>query len=397
MSLSTPTTETISANIISQLEAELNQTIPLLPKSFTRVLAKALAGVFILVYKYAGFMFLQWFVSTATMRETVVNGRTIRPLVEWGRLVGEGDPNPATQAELVVDVTVESQSGSLPSGSQLINTDTGVTYITIGDVLLDAATVQATVRAVSDQQDGGGAGTIGNMQPGETLSFASPLSNVARETTVASQATTGADAESETAYRARVIGRFQRRPQGGAYADYRQWGLTVTGIIGIFPYTGDPGEVDVYVEATAASSGDPDGIPTSAQLQAVKDAIEQDDNGLASRRPANAFVNTLAITRTAFDIEVSGLNVDDPATAQTDIQNALEDYLSGREPFIAGLSTLPRRDRIAQTAIGGIVDDIVTAQGGTFSGVSVTENGNTVTVYTLGEGELAKLGSLTYP
>ena len=77
MSINTPTTAEINAQIIAQLEASLNQTIPLLPKSFNRVLAKALAGVFIIIYKYAGFIALQQFVATATIEETTINGVTV--------------------------------------------------------------------------------------------------------------------------------------------------------------------------------------------------------------------------------------------------------------------------------------------------------------------------------
>ena len=50
MALDTPTIAEISANIISQIEASINQTIPLLPKAFTRVLAKVLGAVFIILY-----------------------------------------------------------------------------------------------------------------------------------------------------------------------------------------------------------------------------------------------------------------------------------------------------------------------------------------------------------
>lgn len=83
MSLQTPTTKEISDNIIAQLEASLNQSIPLLPKSFLRVLSKALAGVFVLLYKYGGFMFLQVFVRTASAKETIINGNSVTPLIEW--------------------------------------------------------------------------------------------------------------------------------------------------------------------------------------------------------------------------------------------------------------------------------------------------------------------------
>ncbi len=397
MSLITPTTKEISDNIIAQLEASLNQTIPLLPKSFMRVLAKALAGVFILLYKYSGFIFLQIFVSKASDKETIVNGKTLIPLVEWGRLIGVGDPVAATNAELLIDITVETQTGTLPTGSQLLNVTNGVTYITLGAVLLNSPTVQATIRAVSDQVDGGGAGVIGNLDPGAVVSFANPLANVARDATVMSQTVTGANAETTEAYRQRVVDRFQKRPQGGALADYEEWGEETAGIINIYPYTSDcPGQVDVFAEATVASSGSPDGIPTAAQLQAVLDNIELDENGIATRRPANALVNTFPITRTGFDVRVTGIIVDNIAQVQADITTAVEEYFLGREPFISGLTVLPRRDRITRSAVGGIVDDVVSAAGGVFSSVIITLSGVNIESFTLGIGEKSKALTVTF-
>ena len=399
MSLQTPTTKEISDNIIVQLEATLNQTIPLLPKSFLRVLSKTLAAVFILLYKYGGFTFQQIFVSTASIKDTTVNGVELSPLIEWGRLIGVGDPVAATQAELLIDITVESQVGSLPSGSQLINSDNGVTYITIGAILLDAPIVQATIRAVSDQAGGGGAGVIGNLQPGDKVSFANPLPNVARVATVDSQVVTGANAEATEVYRQRVIDRFQKRPQGGAYADYEIWGEEVAGIISIFPYTGvDPGEVDVFAEATVESSGNPDGIPTSAQLDAVAASIELDENGLATRRPANALVNVFAITRTGFDTVVSDLVVDNPAQVQANITEAITEFFLEAEPFVDGLTIPPRKDRITRSALIGLVEDIVTAANGEFTTVTFTPTGigGSLELYILQQGEKAKSTGTTY-
>lgn len=397
MSLSTPTTKEISDNIIAQLEATLNQSIPLLPKSFLRVLSKALAGVFVLLYKYGGFMFLQVFVQSASINETEVNGALFSPLKEWGRLIGVGDPTAATNAELLIDITVENQVGSLPAGSQLVGQINGVTYITIGAILLNAAVVQATVRAVSDQAGGQGEGSIGNLDTDDILSFANPLANVARNTTVVSQVITGANAEPTGVYRQRVLDRFQKRLQGGAYADYEIWGEEVAGIINVYPYTSDcPGQVDVYVEASEESSGSPDGIPTEPQLQAVLDSIILDENGLASRRPANALANSFPITRMPFDVRVIGLIVDNLAQVQTDIEAGIEEYFLDREPFIDGLSILPRRDRITRSAIGGVVDDVVSAAGGVFSSVIVEQSSIPIELYSLGIGEKSKAESVTF-
>lgn len=397
MALETPTTQEINDNIIAQLESALNQTIPLLPKSFMRVLSKTLAGVFILLYKYAGFSFLQIFVSTATLRTTTINGVDVSPLTEWGRLIGVGDPATATQAELTVTITVTNQVGILPSGTQLVGATNGVTYITIGAVSLTAATVEALVRAVSDQAGGGGRGVIGNLDIGATMSFANPLANVDRTATVLTEEVTGADGESEVAYRQRIIDRFQKRPQGGALADYEQWAEEPAGILNAYPYTSDcPGQVDVYIEATVESSGDPDGIPTEAQLEEALNSINFDTAGIANRAPANALANTFPITRQVFDVAVTGLAVDNLPQVQADITDALTEYFREREPFLVGLTIPPRRDQITQVAVASEVQDIVEAVGGLFSNAVVSIVGAPITLYSLDIGEKAKIGTLTF-
>lgn len=399
MSVESKTTSEINALIIAQLEATLNQSIPLLPKSFLRVLAKTIAGVYVLLYKYGGFIFLQMFVKTASGQDTTVNGEVINPLKFWGDLVGIGEPTPATQAELLIDITVTTQGGTIPSGSQLLNSDNGVTYITIGSTLLDAATVSARIRAVSDPNGGGGRGTIGNLDPGAEVSFATPFGNVDRVAIVTTQAITGADAEATEVYRQRILDRFQKRPQGGAYADYEQWGEEAAGIINVYPYTGDPGQINVYSEATPESSGSPDGIPTAAQLQSVLDLINFDENGLASRRSANAFVNSLPISRTGFDVTVTGIaGVADLGQVQDDIETALREYFASAEPFIAGLSIPPRLDTMTRTRLSAIVEDVVTAADGTFTQAVFYPTGGSGSLpsYVLGEGEKAKLVNVVF-
>lgn len=389
MSLTTPTTQELSDNIVAQIETSINQTIPGLPKSFIRVLAKALAGVFILLYKYGNFTALQLFISTATLDYTEINGRLVSPLLELGRRIGVTDPAAATQAELLIDITVTNQTGSLPAYSLLLNSGNGVTYATLAAVALSAPTVQATVRAVQDQNGGDGSGTIGNLSPGAIVSFANPIANVARNATVNSQTITGADSETPDSYRARVLSASQARPQGGAAADYRKWGLEAEGIQQVYPYTGDPGEVNVYVE----SATETDGIPTMAQLDAVSASIELDQDGKATRRPLGTLVNTLAISRNSWTVTVSGLSVEDTVNAEADITTAVEAYFLSREPFITGLDVLPRNDTISQSAVIGVVEDIAAAYGGTFTTAVLELDSNPgvpVSLYVLTEGEKAK-------
>jgi uncharacterized phage protein gp47/JayE len=382
-----PTTAEVSENAVAQLEASLEQTIPILPKSFNRVLAKVLAGVAVILYKYAGWIFLQLFVAHASASWVTVLGRRFRPLVEWGRLVGLGDPQPAQPTELTVAVTVLVQSGDLKTGTSLVRSDTQVIYQVLSPVALNAPTVQVRVRAVAGPGGSDGAGTVGNAPDGTVLEFANTPPNVGPQATVVTTVVQGTDAEDiETSYRPRVLRRFQEVPQGGAYADYRIWAEGVTGIIHAYPYKGAPGEVDVYVEADPVSSGSADGIPTGAQLTAVGDAIQ-----LANRRPVGAAVNVLAITRTAYAVQITGLS---PATAEMKalVEQGMDQHLRSREPYIDGLSVLPKIDRITTAALGGVVEQIVAAEGGQVSQITLVGG----PVVTLGHGVKAKLGTVTY-
>jgi uncharacterized phage protein gp47/JayE len=381
-----PSTAEVSALIISQLEGQLSQTIPLLPKAFCRVLAKVLSGVVVLLYKYASWIFLQLFVAHASIEWTTVLGKRIRPLVEWGRLVGAGDPADAVRAEHIVAVPVTNQSGDLKAGTFLVWPDTGVIFQVLYPVPLNAATVQARVRAVSDQSGGDGAGSIGNAPASTVFEFSESPPNVGREVTVVSTLVQGVDAESADEYRAQVIQLFQAPPQGGAYADYRRWALEVPGIIRAYPYTGDPGEVDLYVEASVASSGSADGIPTGAQQTAVNDSVQ-----LPYRRPVGAALNVLPITRTAYGMQITGLS---PASDELkgQIEDGVDEHLRSLEPYIDGLSVLPKNDRVTAATLGGIVEAIVAAYGGTVSTVALVGG----PVVTLSPGQRAKLGVVSY-
>jgi uncharacterized phage protein gp47/JayE len=395
-------TAAISQTIIAQLESSFGQSIPIFGKAFARVLAPVIAGVVVLLYKYCGFNFLQMFVQWASNEETTVNGKKIRPLTEWGRLIGVGDPYPATNAELIVLVLVTNQTGYLDAYQKLVRSETNIVYEVAFPVALTTTAVLATVRAVSDQNGGTGAGTIGNLQAGDKLTFAQSPPNISRDVLVSSSTVTAADAETVDAYRLRIIKRFQSAPQGGAYADYRIWGMGVSGIVNVYPYSSDtPGVVDVYVEATPASCGNADGIPTAPQLVAVEAAIQRDGDALtselANRRPVNSAIDMYGITRSGFDVAVHSLSPGAAAT-KTQISDAIEAYFASREPMIEGLSVLPINNRVTQAAVSGVVQEVADALGESLSSVDLIQYGGTITATTLLKGEKAKLASaVTYP
>lgn len=386
--MTAPTIQQISDTLTSQLQSQLNQSIPLLPRSFTAVLARSIAALFVILYKYSGFIALQSFVGTATANETEINGRTIRPLLEWGRLIRVPDPVPAVQAELTLAVSVVQEGATLRSGTQLIEPNSGVLYITTAPVLLTGAQVTVVVRAAADQLGAGGAGSLGNQPNGARLSFANPLGIVGRTAIVLNTVTTGSDAETIESYRQRVINRFQRLPQGGAYADYALWASDSPNVRNVYPYTAsEPGVVDVYIESNA----DADGIPTQAVLNEVRDLTYT-----PTRRPANALARPLAITRRTFDVQVSGLSAPNFATVQTQINAALAEYFRQREPFIEGLSAPPRADRVTRSGVISVIISVAAADGGTIVDATVSSDLGAVSVYELEPGEKARLGSVSY-
>lgn len=393
-----PTTKEIAENIQAAVSAKINQTIPQVFKGFVPVLSFALGGLLVGLYKFASYIFLQLFVATAGFEKITVNGRKINPLIFWGRLIGVGDPDPAVNAEIEVEITVENQSGNLSAGEvQIVGSLNGVTYLLQADVPLDAPVKSGRFLAVADPLGGGGAGRIGNLSPGDLASFATPYSNVSQDVIVTALAVSGVDGESEESYRIRVTERFAGRPQGGAGLDYVYWSQEVPNVTNVYPYTGAPGEVDVYSEVEATLIN-PDGIPTPSDLAAIKAAIENDIGGLALNRPVSSFVNSLPISRRGFDVDITDLTGENLADLKIALADALAVFLLGREPYVDGVTSLPRKQDIVRDDIRGIVNDYASASNGSFSAVTIkyADTGVAFPVYTLSAGEKAKLVNINY-
>jgi len=394
MSQQVPTIKEIYENIIAQLEGSLATTIPIFPKSFSRVLAKAVAAIFVIGYKFAGWVCLQLFVKYSSYDPQVVNGKTFIPLVEWGNLIGVGAPKAATRAEAEISVSVQQQIGVLPANSLLIKKDTGVIYSVLAEVPLNSATITATVQAVDDDQGNLGFGDLGNLSPGDVLEFANPLAYVSGTVVVGTILVIAADRETEAAYRDRVATRFQRRPQGGARIDYQIWGEEVEGIDLVLPYTNDPS--DNMMRLFSRSTTEPDGIPLALQLEEVKQSCLFDEEGFATRAPPGVLVFSNPIFKTEVEVEIQGLGLADGASVtlaslQEKIQEALEAHLKTLEPFILGVSTLPPQDRISSAAIGGVIYAVAESNSAFFGAYVVRIGGAVTTTKVLTEGELATL------
>ena len=395
MALQQRTTQEIYDLIIAQMKSELGQNVSILPKSFISIIATVMAGVFMILYKSCNWIFLQMFVSTASYEEITALGKTLSPLVEWGRLIGVGDPTPATQSVVSVKVKVVQKNNSIFSGTQFISTLNSLTYITTQSYTFkeDEAIINLTCAE---------SGAKGNLSAGDTLNIVNSVSFIEDSVEVIDLIQVAVDKESESSYRKKIQERFQLQPEGGALSDYRNWANETAGVQNSFVYTGGAGEVIVYV--LADSSIYEDRIPDEALLKKVGQNIDIDpDTQLATRRPVTAIIdpdadesykNIRAVKLIEFDVEILSLEVSAEAEVKNLIKEAITDYFLEREPYLRGLSLPPAKNIINETNIIAIVDDIVKNYNGNFAGIKNLLNEEITSKYTLKEGEVAKLKSL---
>ena len=376
MALTNITITDIADNIVADIDASTGQIIPALAKAVFRVLAYALAGVFIILYKYGSDAFRQRFPQTATG--------------EWLQYLGEiVDVNiiPADTWEGEAEIDATGAVGTIAAGTQFVKNDTGKVYeVTIGVVIAPGT---LTLNLIATE-----AGAGSDLIVGDILDIVSPIAGVELTAEITVVTTQGADEEDTEEYRQRVIDRWKAKPQGGAAVDYVLWGMEMPNAENIYPYSSStPTVVSVYVEV----DNQPDGIPTGAQLIIAEDYLTYDPiSGAQDRKPLGVTLDMQPIYRTEFDVEITDLLPDTPAT-RADILDALTDSFLQKEPYIQGLST-ERVDYITYAEVVALIYAVLQSAGATVSAIDLTEHlgGAPVTIYTLGEGEKSKLETLTF-
>jgi uncharacterized phage protein gp47/JayE len=384
--------------ITDSLQTKFNIVFRMLPKSFARVIATVFAGVYIVLYKQIGWVFLQLFPETACWNDVNILGFIVRPLVKWGNLIGVGDPKTGTQWRGVITVNVTTIAGTLVAGTQLKSDITGKLYITEESFPLDADTVNVPLICAEN-------GTAGSLDAGDILSFANPLGNVQKTAAVTFVVEYPRDDETESEYRARVVSRFRNPPLGGALSDYRRWASDVAGVLNTYPYkdTDSPSGVLIYVAGTPSLF--PDRIPSTDLLVQVGEACTYDpETGAASRKPMTAvidplyngtYTNVRPVSIVSFNVYVEGVTgipVEDFAEV---VRPAIENYYLGREPYIRGLSDDNNVTKIvSKNNVSSVVDQAAISVKAEFESVTMQMGTDIIAVYTLGQGELAKLNNL---
>ena len=394
MAFENKTIEQVNNLIISGIEAELNTKFRLLPKSFIRVLAKVLSAVFITLYKQQAWIFLQMFVDTASFDEVEILGRKIRPLVMWGNLVGIGEPEGATQWQGKIKVEVASVNTYLDQGTQFVDPATGLIYITTQTVLLKNPFEEIAVKCAES-------GIAGNIEVDDELNVASPYFNIGKKAVVCEVTDKAVDEESESSYRSRVKSRWQVQPQGGALVDYRKWASDVSGVLQTYIYKDDDSAAGVLIYVV---SDDESRIATPGMLKEVGEACSYDPVTGEGRKPVTAVLdpgndgsygNVRACSISSFTVYVDDFEGNEIDSFKSSCKTNFGSYFLEREPFVRGLSVDNNRvDRISAVNLTSIANDIAEGVNGYFGKIRLEKNGEIITDYTLGKGELAKLEKL---
>ena len=398
MAYKNKTIEEVQQLLIRSFEHEFNTQLRILPKSFIKILCKVFAGIFIVVYKLVGWYFLQMFPETADWKEVTILGVRLRPLVKLGVLFGVGEPLAGVQWRGVITIDVLTQGSVLYSGTQLKSNVTGKLYIVEETKTL--LQTKETVSVVCTE-----IGTAGNLEKNDTLNFVNPYGFIKTETIVSDVARVGLDNELESSYRNRVINRFRLQPQGGALADYRIWASEVPGVLNVYPYNDkeQPGGVLLYV--SGISDVYADRIPDKGLLKKVGEACTYDpETGKATRKPLTAMLdpkndgsysNVKPVSVAVFDVVITGVSGIVPADFAQVVKPALQNYFLDRDLYIRGLSDDNNRTNvISKNHIITVVNQIAVSVKAIFETAEIRKDGKVAPLYTLDNGELARLGAL---
>ena len=394
MAITIPTTQELINTFVSTFESKFSQTVPALERSFISVLGRVLAFSDTGLYKYAANRILQSLAVTATGDNLDLIGSN------YGvdRIAGV-----AAQ----IDIALGGEVGStLPQTAAFVGDNSGVRYYPETDVTYDATSETFTI--VSEE-----IGTTGNAVSGDTFTLTSPISGLDNTGTYDSTDAAGADRESDSAYRRRILDEIRTVGGAGNGVDYRRWGEGSANVARIYPYSGtpadgsegtsEPGDRTIYVEAATAYSADR--TADAALLAAVRDLINTDPDTSLARVPLGMTDGTLFVKSvTIQDIYITITDL--TATGDTglvdikaDVESALEDYLLTLSPFVTGVDVeVDRNDTITGLTIARVAQQIFDDLGATATAITfaLTDGGSSEGSYTVPQGYLTALGSVSY-
>jgi hypothetical protein len=392
------TIQEIKLVIQNNLTDSFNENFPILPKGLVKVLSAVIAGVFIILFKQIGWLFLQLFPEYAYWGEVNILGKKIRPLLELGNLIGVGYPLIGTQWEGEITVQVTQIGKFLDGGVQLKSSLNNKIYLVKETILLNEDNKLIPVICSSN-------GIAGNLEPGDPIQFPGSLSMVKKNAIVTNVKQVARDDEIENEYRKRVSQRFRTPPMGGALSDYRQWSNEVSGVWNSYPQKDFATPAGVLIWVAGIPSQFKNRIPDDELLRKVGDSCTYDPiTKKATRKPVAAIIdpsfngtykNVMPIMVILFKVIVYGLEGVEVDDFYDLCKAALNDYFLSREPYIRGLSDDNNKTNvISKNSISSVVYQAAAAVKAEFDRVELIYNNESVLSYMLIVGQLAEMETL---
>lgn len=304
MPYSRPTLSSLRAQVASDLQVSPNGSDPLLRFSSLNVLGRALAGLANSQYGYTDWVAQQSNPFTAEDEF----------LEAWAALKNIYR-EAATQAGAVTpgQITFPGTNGNqIPVGT-LITRGDGVQYTTTSLGTVSGGSV--TVNAEANADPTGLTGAFGNCAIGTVMTLATSIAGISSTGSVTTAFTGGADIETDTSLRSRMLFAYQNPPQGGAVTDYVTWAEGVNGVTRAWcnPNGFGAGTVVVYAMldiTEAAYNGFPQGTNGVATAEARAAAATGDQLTIANYiyplRPATALVYVCAPNQSVVNFTITG-------------------------------------------------------------------------------------------
>lgn len=258
MPFNRPTLKTLVARVLAGIKSRL--TGDQMRRSDAEVYSREIAGASHELHGHLEFISAQVIYDTAEAEY----------LDRWATLWLKQPRIAAAAATGNVNVT-GTDGAIIPDGAVYVSA-AGIEYTVEADATIVAGVALVSLRCMLGRS-AADQGSLGNLVTGETLTLAETIAGVSGTGTVAAGGISGgAEQESDTSLRARLIDRIQDPPHGGARSDYVKWALEVPGVTRAWVYPLELGPGSVTVRFMRDNDASP--IPDAGEVATVQAYID---------------------------------------------------------------------------------------------------------------------------
>lgn len=326
MALERPTLPQLIESGAAEFESRLPGVLARVRNSLIGVVNRVMAGGFSALYKYAEWLNDQVWPDQADADYLPVHG------ARWGK-------NRLPAAPATGSVQFSGVDGSAIDLGTVLQRSDGTQYATTAAGVIAAGVAVIAVQALE-------AGQLGNAILATSLTLTTPIAGVNSVATAQTALSGGADVEAIEAWRARILDRIRKPPQGGADYDYEAWALEVPGVTRAWVYPGEQGAGTVVVRFVR--DDDASIIPDAGEVATVQAAID-------AVRPVTATTYVVAPVATTqnFTIQLT------PDTAATRAAVSAELLALYRREATPGGTMLLTHQREAISTSAGETDHVM--------------------------------------